>query len=171
MFPVKVAIAKTSLLSLHAAGEVYDPDYLDFLPSGGCFRFMDWMKTNNSPVVDIADYPVAADQTWERVPLSALVNLCAKKNADGWFCVPHQASDAFVSNMATYLRDNFPAGKKIRIELSNEIWNAGFTHAAYFKAQAESNWGLADGYADGAWLACAGKRFAQVMAIFNSVLS
>lgn len=169
-FPIKVAIVRTTDLAAHAGGGIFRQQFLDSLPSGGCFRFMNWTGTNNSPVVNIADYPVESSQKWPRIPLSVMTNLCNTKSADMWICIPHQATDAFVTEWATYLRDNLNSARKIRVELSNEIWNtSAFTQAAYFKSQAETVWGVPDGYAGGTWLHYAGKRFAQIMQIFNSV--
>lgn len=172
-FPIKVSIVKTTDLVAHSAGGIFRQEFLDSVPAGGCFRFMDWMGTNNSGVANLADYPVASSQRWNRVPLSAIVNLCNAKSADPWINIPHQASDALVTDWATYLRDNLNSSLRIRVELSNEIWNTGtFTQGSYFKAQAEAVWGVADGYGGGGyWLDYAGKRFAQIMAIFNSVLA
>lgn len=171
-FPIKVSIVKTTDVAAHAGGQIFRQEFLDYLPaSGGCYRFMDWMGTNSSPVATLADYPVESSQRWNRVPISALVNLCNTKGADPWICIPHQADDALVTNWAEYLRDNLNVARKIRVELSNEIWNTGtFTQGSYFKAQAEAVWLVADGYGGGGyWLEYAGKRFAQIMQIFNSV--
>lgn len=171
-FPIKVAIVKTTDLAAHGAGGIFRQEYLDNLPSGGCFRFMGAMGTNDSPVVNLADYPVASSQKWNRAPISVLTALCNMKSADPWICIPHQATDALVTNWATYLRDNLNSSLRIRVELSNEIWNTGsFTQGSYFKAQAESVWGVADGYSNNIYLHYAGKRFAQIMAIFNSVFA
>lgn len=171
-FPIKVSIVKTTDLAAHSAGGIFRQEFLDAMPSGGCFRFMDWMGTNSSPVENLADYPVASSQRWNRVPLSAIVSLCNLKSADPWINIPHRATDALVTDWATYLRDNLNSSLRIRVELSNELWNTGaFSQGAYFKGLAETDWGVANGYTDGVWLDRAGKRFAQIMAIFNSVFA
>ena len=170
--PRNFKIIDVNLLLAHAGGQIFDPRYLDTLPTGGCFRFMDWMLTNNSTVVSVADYPVLSSQRWSRVPFEAMVALCNLKSADMWMCVPHQANDTFVQQKLEYIRDNLNPALKVRVELSNEIWNTGtFTHPLYFKGLAESVWGVPDGYANSLWLAYAGKRFTQVMQIAQSVFS
>lgn len=175
-YPLRFSMVRASDLTKHAAGQIYRDEFLDFLPSGGCFRFMDWMSTNNSLIEEWAQYTQSTSMRFRPVPFSAMVQLCALKNADGWFNIPPRASDAFVTQMATYLRDNFPVSKRIRIELGNEIWNTGtFSHALYYKALAEApapaGFGVADGYSGGAWMHAYGKRFAQCMQIFNSVFA
>jgi hypothetical protein len=165
-FPVKVTLVKTDHITAHAAGEIFEPRALNYYPTGGCVRLMGPMQINNSTVSTWAGYGATSDQRWRRAPFPAMVDFCTRKDMDGWFNVPHLADDAFVTSMATYLRDNFPTGRKIRIELSNEIWNFGFTQAAHFFTQAETDWGVSGG---SAWLSAAGKRFVQVMQIFNTV--
>lgn len=167
-FPIKVSIVKTTDLAAHAGGAIFRQEYLDHLPSGGCFRFMDWHITNNSPVVDLADYPVEASQMWNRVPLSVIIDLCNAKSVNPWINIPHQASDAFVTAWAEELRDALDPDLLIRVELSNEIWNFLFSQATYFSDLALADWSASGGTA---WLSAAGKRFAQIMQIFNSVFA
>lgn len=170
--PRNIKIIDVNLLSNHAAGEVFDPLYLSTLPTGGCLRFMDWMGTNNSPVVSVADYPVLSSQRWDRVPFEAMVALCNLKSADMWICIPHQANDDFVQQKLEYIRDNLNPTLKVRVELSNEIWNTGtFNHPTYFKNLAQSVWGVPDGFSNNLWLAYAGKRFAQIMQIAQAIFS
>jgi len=47
--------------------------------------------------------------------------------------VPHAASDALVDEIATRIRDNFPAGRNVFVELSNETWNLFFIQNPYFQ--------------------------------------
>lgn len=170
--PRNVKIIDVNLLTNHANGEYIDPRYLATLPNGGCIRFMDWMGTNNSPVVSSADYPTVSSQKWNRAPFEVMVALCNAKSADMWICIPHAANDAFVSDKLTYIKNNLSSTLKVRVELSNEIWNTGtFTHPQYFKGLAESVWGVVDGYAGAAWLHYAGKRFVQIMQISTAVFA
>lgn len=46
--------------------------------------------------------------------------------------VPHAASDALVDEIAARIRDNFPAGRNVFVELSNETWNIFFVQQVYF---------------------------------------
>jgi len=163
-YPIKVTLVKTDLLTNHAAGEIFDPAYLAILPSGGCFRFMGAMGANNSTMVNYSEYPVLASQRWNRIPLAAMKNLCDLKSATPWLCLSHLGNDDYITQMATYVRDNFPG--KARFELSNEIWNFQFQQAVDFNAQALADWGVSGGTS---WLSAAGKRFAQMMQIINTV--
>lgn len=170
--PRNLKIIDVNLLAAHAAGDIFDPLYLSTLPSGGCFRFMDWMGTNNSAVTGSSDYPAQNSQTWSRVPFEVMTALCNAKSADMWVCIPHAADDSFVSEKLTYVEQHLSNTLKVRVELSNEIWNTGtFDHPLYFKGLAESVWGVADGYANATWLHYAGKRFVQVMQLAQTVFA
>ncbi len=162
-YPIKVTLVKTTDIAAHSAGGIFRQEFLDGLPSGGCFRFMDWMLTNNSTIVNWSDYPVPTSQRWNRIPFDVMIALCEAKSATPWFHIPHQATDAFITAAADYVRDNF-AGKA-RWELSNELWNFQFGQAGYFQALATSQWGVSGGTT---WLSSAGKRFAQMMQLINT---
>ena len=59
--------------------------------------------------------------------LELAAQLCATTDtADCWFNVPFLATDDYVVQMATLLKDHIPPDRKIYIEYSNEIWNYGF---------------------------------------------
>ena len=168
--PLAVSIVKTDLLSSHASGVLIDPVYISGIPSGGCLRFMDWMETNNSSVVATDDYPTTAHQTWTRAPWAAITEICNRTDSDAWCNIPHQANDVFVEDFCEYFRDNLDG--KLRLELSNEIWNTGvFTQGAYFRDQAQSVWGVANGFSNGYYLAYAGKRFVECVNIAKTVFS
>ena len=170
-FPIKVTIVKTTDLAAHAAGEIFAPAYLATLPTGGCIRTMTWNSPNQSAMTDWSQYPAATAQKWSPVPFSTIVNLSTAKSADPWITLPYAVSDSFVTTLAEYMRDNLPTARKLRVELSNEIWNTGTFSATglYFKGLAESVWGVPDGYSGPIWMHYAGKRFAQIMQIFNTV--
>ena len=97
-------------------------------------RFMDWQKTNNSPVVEYADLPVA-HKTWEfkggrwdsfrGVPLSVIIDVANDMHAQPWVCIPHQASDNCIRRMVSLVVSR--AKYRPIFEYSNEIWNGQFT--------------------------------------------
>ncbi|HEX3149181.1 MAG TPA: PA14 domain-containing protein [Gemmataceae bacterium] len=51
-------------------------------------------------------------------------------NTDAWVNIPFPADDAFVTQLATLLKNNLAPGHKIYVEFSNELWNAGGSYAA-----------------------------------------
>lgn len=58
-------------------------------------------------------------------PYEVLCDLAERIDCDLWLCIPHRANDAYVSNLATVLNANKPAGHKILVEVGNEVWNTG----------------------------------------------
>lgn len=175
--PRNFRIVRTDQLALHEAGQIFDPGYLAMLQAAqpSCLRFMDWMKTNGSSVANWSDYVGMTAQSWRvRVPFEAMVSLCNTLQCDGWFCIPHLATDDFITQMATYLRDNMDPGLKIRIEYSNELWNDGTFggttgQATYAKNQALALWGVSE--SNFAWCQWAAKRFVEACAIFDTVFA
>ena len=91
-------------------------------------RFMDWMNTNLSPIVEFEEWPTEDDFPsvggYNRVPIAIM---CRASNAAGvppWFCIPHLASDDFVEKFAYEVAENIDPTLPIYIEYSNECWNA-----------------------------------------------
>jgi methionine-rich copper-binding protein CopC len=47
-------------------------------------------------------------------------------NAKLWVNIPHTATDGMIYKIAKQIRDNWPAGRTVLVEYSNETWNFGF---------------------------------------------
>jgi hypothetical protein len=87
---------------------------------------MDWGAINNSPVVSWSERAHIDDRSYgssKGVPFESMISLANKLNKNVWICVPHQADDDFVMQMATMFRDNLQSGLTIYLEYSNEVWN------------------------------------------------
>lgn len=121
-------------------------------------RFMDWMSTNNSPITSwqntTGDFssltaPSEGDFTWrvKGVPVEVMVKYANKTNSDPWFCMPHQATDSYMSSFASYVNANLASSRKAYIEYSNECWNWQFAQAQYCIPQGSAIWGSSDGSA------------------------
>jgi len=99
----------------HHASIVFNPEFLEQVKKYRSLRFMDWMKTNNSPISDFASRPVVDDQFWNSddqgwsgacplckgVPLEAMILLANLMDMEPWFNVPHLASLSDVMDPAT----------------------------------------------------------------------
>jgi hypothetical protein len=97
------------------------------------YRFMDWMKTNNSPLRDWHERPTVCDhsQALKGVALEFMVALCNSQRAAPWFCMPHLASDDYVHRFAEQVYHSLDNSLKICVEYSNEVWNQQFTQAKH----------------------------------------
>jgi hypothetical protein len=132
----------------------FTPQLIALLAPFRAMRFMDWMATNGSTIVDWADRPRASQfgaspygAAYEH--LVELVNITGK---DMWINIPEHASDDFIQSLAEYLNTNLDMGRigaaraaqgvttpfEIIIENSNETWNNGFTAYATFLSAAKS---------------------------------
>jgi hypothetical protein len=69
-------------------------------------------------------------------PLEQQVALCNKLNCNGWFGIPHMADDDYVTQMATYIRDNLNSNLVAYYELSNEVWNGFWYETGYATTKA-----------------------------------
>ena len=69
---------------------------------------------------------------WELV-----VRASAQLNRAPWFCVPHLYTPAMIDAAFDYLDANLPPGMAIAIELSNEMWNPGFSVYAWIGANSD----------------------------------
>lgn len=116
----------------------FHPDFVAFLEPFGTLRFMDWMGTNNSLTEHWQDRPTAEHQflyleVSEGVPLEWLCLLSNHLQANPWFCMPHAADDTYVRKTAEMARNLLNPDLTLYLELSNEVWNWGFTQTDYFK--------------------------------------
>jgi hypothetical protein len=157
------------------------PAFLDGLRPFHAIRFMDWTKTNNSTQVEWSDRvtPDGVTQGGDRgICWEYAIDLCNELDADAWVCVPHKASDAYITAMATLWRDRLESGRKVYLEYSNEVWNWGFEQTRWVNDNAP---GAANSYvtSDLAALGAAGKGYmhkdaymmARVFRLWGNVFS
>ena len=120
------------------ATQPFNPEFLKKTKPFSVLRFMDWGMTNGSPVAAWADRSHVADATYANangVPIEAMIKLAKTLHADPWFCIPHRATDDYVRQFATLLRDTLDPTLRPHIEYSNEVWNTSF---------AQAQWGIAE---------------------------
>jgi hypothetical protein len=119
----------------------FNPVFLAKIAPFTLVRFMDWGRTNASPVVEWADRSHVGDVTYATeagVPLEVMIELANSLHVDPWFCVPHQASDDYVRQFATLLHARLDPSLRPHIEYSNEVWNTGFSQGTWANAQSQA---------------------------------
>ena len=131
----------------------------------GAFRYMDWGKTNNSTVStwDSRAKPGDLTQTDRGIAIEHQINHANVTGSHPWFNIPHLATDEYIENMATMVRDTLDDGLVARIEYSNEVWNAQFTQ--YHHANNNAN---AEGIFQPHWYS---KRSVEMFDIFENVFT
>ena len=154
-----------------ATGKIFHPKFVDNLrPFSGGIRYMDWWRTNNSNLVNWTDRVTLTTNNWggvAGVPVEVMVALSNELGVDCWMCMPHQATDDFVTQCANLVHSLLDPGLKVYVEYSNETWNSGmFTQAAYCQAQGLALWPTANPYqANRNWY---GLRASQVMDLWKA---
>lgn len=103
------------------------------------------------------------------MPIEVLVALANKAKVNMWVTIPHGADDTWVTNTATYIRDNLNPSLKVTFEYSNEIWNLGFAQTRYASVMAMAKgWGLYGGDRMNTYY---GYRFYQTMGLVSTVFA
>lgn len=125
-------------------GAIFNPHWLHQIKDARRLRVMDWLLTNHSTAENFSDFAPADAISWSQirngqqgsvtttswggVPLERIADLVEATGVpELHFCIPAKATDACVTSLATWGRDNPKlANCKIIWELSNEPWNVGF---------------------------------------------
>ncbi|WP_223814164.1 hypothetical protein [Roseicitreum antarcticum] len=161
-----IQVVREDHIALHAAGAFFNPDWLARIEGVNALRFMDWMRTNNSVQTAWEGRPQLDHYTWTRqgVPLEVMLALSAELSADPWFTLPHLADDAYIAAFAQVVRDTLPPGRRVYVELSNEVWNWQFEQARWADAGAQARWG-----AENQWLQFYTARAIEMVRIWSDV--
>ncbi|NJM89345.1 MAG: cadherin-like domain-containing protein [Hydrococcus sp. RU_2_2] len=122
--------------------QIFNPKFIDKIKDFEALRFMEWMETNNSRQSQWSDRPTQQNARYSQngVPVEVMVKLANQADIDPWFTMPHAASNDYIANFARYVRDNLESGRKVYVELSNELWNVGFKQSKWVLEQAKKLW-------------------------------
>ena len=124
-----------------SARQPFNDVFLSRLAPFSTLRFMDWGKTNGSPVVEWADRAQLSDVNYTTtrggIPIERMIDLANLLQADPWFCIPHQASDDYVRRFAALLLERLDPRLRPHVEYSNEVWNWGFPQTKWAAARSD----------------------------------
>ena len=153
--------------------QVFDPDYLALLKRFSVLRFMDWQLTNGNKPVTWATRSRMVGQNYVRgqdgYPIETMIDLANAADADAWFCMPWNADADYIRKFAQMVKANLKPGRKVYVELSNEVWNWYFS-----AAQQASQEGLARGLHTDAGMAQYlryAEKLGEVMDIWKDVFA
>ncbi len=149
----------------------FNPKFLETVSKFKSLRFMDWEKTNNSSLANWADRTTTSSVTQagsKGVALEYMIQLANTTHADPWFTIPAGASDDYVRQFATVVRDKLDPSLKAHIEYSNEVWNFGFEQAGYARDQGVRLGLDSDQYIAGAKYYS--QRSVEIFKIFETVM-
>ncbi len=114
----------------------------------GAIRLMNWTKTNNSPVASWSQRCKYSDLSWSDPnggPWEPMFEYAESHNKGLWICIPHQADDDYVLQLAR-LASRY-AIPQLYIEHTNEYWNWQFSQAKWIDVRSRvlaSSWNLND---------------------------
>lgn len=123
------------------ATEVFHPTFTQRIADLGvtCLRMMDWGQTNDSTLVNWADRNTLTSHSQAAgklgVAIEYMVDLCNATGCDLWYCVPHEASDAFCTSAAQLIQSRLNSNLRVLLEYSNEVWNGQFDQADYCETE------------------------------------
>lgn len=159
-----IVVVREDRAALLAAGEVFNPDWLARIRGVKTIRFMDWMRTNDSVLAELADRPKIEDYTFTRLgaPIEIMVALANEMDANPWFTMPHLSTDALVLFYAETVRDTLEPALIAHVEFSNEVWNWQFAQATWAEEQGRKRWG-----GDSKWVQFYALRAGQVADIWR----
>ena len=108
--------------------------YLKGLQPFHVLRFMDLTSTNNSmhrnwsdrTKPDFFSQGTKNGMSWEYA-----IELANTLHQDPWICVPHQATDEYITQLALLFHDKLSPDLTLYVEYSNEIWNWMFKQSNY----------------------------------------
>ncbi len=151
------------------ADNPFHPNLLDFIDDFQVIRFMDWMRTNGSDNIIWSDRNTPsyyAQTLLNGVAYEHIIELSNLTQKDAWICVPHQADDHFITQLAILMRDSLDPNLKVYVEYSNEVWNGSFSQNHY-----AADMGDTLGYPGQAWERTwqyYSKRSADVFTLFDA---
>jgi hypothetical protein len=114
------------LFETHHATQIFHPTFLNNIRRFGVLRFMDWMETIEGGFTDFSQYTEESDVRWNPAPIEIIAELGNRIGADIWVNVPHDASGAFITEMANRLHGRLDPARKVWVEFSNEVWNPAY---------------------------------------------
>ena len=160
--------------------QVFQDSYLQHLKQFSTLRFMDWTQTNNSTVANWSDRTTltsARQSSTNGVAWEYVVQLANQLHKDIWINIPARATDDYITQLATLLKNTLDSDRVVYVEYSNEVWNGIFSQYSdnLNAAIAEVNAGNSPLNADGetnnvywSWRRTA-KRLKETSDIFASV--
>lgn len=162
-----ITLVRQEYEALHAAGQVFNPDWLSVVEDARELRFKDWMSVDWVTSANWEDRPQVSDVSWTGgVPVEVMVALANQTGTEPWFTMPAGADEAYIRSFATYVRDHLDAGLEVHVEYSNELWNWAYGQTQWLGAQAATVWGSSDG---AAWLDYAAMLATRAALIWDDV--
>jgi hypothetical protein len=112
-----------------ASGHEFSKEIVASSSKYAVLRFMDWNQTNGSPIRTWATRPDPRTLDNPGLAIENQFRLAKLADADVWFNHSWRDDVTYMVGAAKYAHDTLPAGRKVYVELSNEVWNFQFWQA------------------------------------------
>jgi len=145
---IRVVELSDTLLYL---SQPFRQNFLDKCAMLKALRFMDWQHTNNNGLVQWSQRTSASYYTQSRdngVAYEYIVALANAIKRDIWICIPHQADDNYITQMAQFFKAHLHPGIHVYLEYSNEVWNWLFQQTHWVNNHGPQNLSLARRYTE-----------------------
>lgn len=161
---------------------LFHPDFIKHVQPFSPIRFTDWGAVNSTTISTWDARGQMDDYTWgsiqgdgfDLVPYEVQIALANQLHADMWVSVPHRADDAYVTQLATLIRDTLAPDLRVWVEFSNEAWHPLFPVGTWVHQEAAriaEEEGIAVPEDDYNGFHHYGRRAVDVIAIFDAVFA
>ena len=131
--------------------QVFTSEFLAALQPFAVLRFMGFLMSNSTNPfygdaknhIEWSDRRLPTDATQQRTRQRAAgvaweyaIDICNLAGKEMWLNIPVAASDDYIFQLAQLIQNRLNPGLNIYIEVSNEVWNYGFTQYTYNKMAA-----------------------------------
>lgn len=118
----------------------FHPLFLRRLAKFSVIRFTDWGKVGTTKIAEWNDRTAwtAARQTGKNgVAYEYMVELANTLGADAWISVPFAANDAYIEQLAAFVRANLDPDLKVYVEYATEVWRTGTPAHEYARREGQ----------------------------------
>jgi hypothetical protein len=137
-----IKLMKNSNIAAYNDGQRVNPDYKTFLSNFkvAALRNLNAHGINGSGQVNWEGRKLPGGPNRGRIGWEQWVTICNELEVPMWICVPHLATTDYITELATYVRDNFNPNLLVYWEWSNEVWNTKFGQAKWLRSICVSEW-------------------------------
>lgn len=114
--------------------QTYTDEWKSLLAPFETIRFMDWGRTNRSPITnpeDLVSKEYYSQGTSRGCAIELMCTLANETQKSPWICIPHQATDATITEIANQVKLYLAPELNFYLEYSNELWNSTFSQYQY----------------------------------------
>lgn len=115
-------------------------------------RSMDWTSANSCPFYGDADnktdwnerhlptdycFDDFGSHKYQSTPWEYIIQLANETSKNLWINIPIAATDDYITQLATLIKNTLNSGLNVYVEYANEVWNWGFPQTNYNQMAAE----------------------------------